>query len=118
MARFVPTLFIVILFGDLSLFNMIDGAFLKYFGIPVAFIWFVSQKTFDVKKPFGFLKSAVTFALCPKVTYAGKAIKLKNEKRFKIDDKNTIYLPRQYSNRPLKCGILLDFAKHSRHLYY
>ena len=59
---------------------MIDGAFLKYFGIPVAFTWFVSQKTFDGKKPFGFLKSCVSFLLRPKVTYAGKAIKLKNEK--------------------------------------
>ena len=72
--------FVVILFGELPPFNMIDGAFLKYFGIPVAFTWFVSQKTFDGKKPFGFLKSAVTFALRPKVTYAGKAIKLKHKK--------------------------------------
>ena len=75
MAWFVVSLFVVI-----PPFNMIDGAFLKYFGIPVAFTWFVSQKTFDGKKPFGFLKSAVTFALRPKVTYAGKAIKLKHEK--------------------------------------
>lgn len=80
MAWFVLSLLIVILFGELPPFSMIDGAFLKYFGIPVAFTWFVSQKTFDGKKPFGFLKSAVTFALRPKVTYAGKAIKLKHEK--------------------------------------
>ena len=71
---------VVILFGELPPFNMIDGAFLKYFGIPVAFTWFVSQKTFDGKKPFGFLKSCVSFFLRPKVTYAGKAIKLKNQK--------------------------------------
>ena len=75
MAWFVLSLLIVILFGELPPFSMIDGAFLKYFGIPVAFTWFVSQK-----KPFGLLKSAVTFALRPKVTYAGKAIKLKHEK--------------------------------------
>ena len=68
MAWFVLSLLIVILFGELPPFSMIDGAFLKYFGIPVAFTWFVS------------LKSAVTFALRPKVTYAGKAIKLKHEK--------------------------------------
>ena len=80
MAWFVLSLFIVILFGELPPFSMIDGAFLKYFGIPVVFTWFVSQKTFDGKKPFEFLKSAVTFALRPKVTYAGKAIKLKNQK--------------------------------------
>ena len=80
MAWFVVSLFVVILFGELPPFNMIDGAFLKYFGIPVAFTWFVSQKTFDGKKPFGFLKSCVSFFLRPKVTYAGKAIKLKNQK--------------------------------------
>ena len=80
MAWFVVSLFVVILFGGLPPFNMIDGAFLKYFGIPVAFTWFVSQKTFDGKKPFGFLKSCVSFFLRPKVTYAGKAIKLKNQK--------------------------------------
>ena len=50
MAWFVLSLFVVILFGELPPFNMIDGAFLKYFGIPVAFTWFVSQKTFDGKK--------------------------------------------------------------------
>ena len=80
MAWFVVSLFMMILFGELPPFNMIDGAFLKYFGIPVAFTWFVSQKTFDWKKPFGFLKSCVSFLLRPKVTYAGKAIKLKHEK--------------------------------------
>ena len=37
MAWFVVSLFVVILFGELPPFNMIDGAFLKYFGIPVAF---------------------------------------------------------------------------------
>lgn len=52
MAWFVVSLFVVILFGELPPFNMIDGAFLKYFGIPVAFTWFVSQKTFDGKKAF------------------------------------------------------------------
>ena len=71
--------FVVILFGELPPFSLIDGAFLKYFGIPVAFTWFVSQKTFDGKKPFGFLKSCVSFFLRPKVTYAGKAVRLKKE---------------------------------------
>lgn len=48
------------------------GAFLKYFGIPVAFTWFMSTKTFDGKKPYGFLKSVIAYALRPKLTYAGK----------------------------------------------
>ena len=76
MAWFVVSLFVVILFGELPPFNMIDGAFLKYFGIPVAFTWFVSQKTFDGKKPYSFLKSQITYAIRPKITYAGKAVKL------------------------------------------
>ena len=80
MAWFVLSLFVVILFGELPPLSMIDGVFLKYFGIPVAFTWFVSQKIFDGKKPFGFLKSCVSFFLRPKVTYAGKAIRLKKER--------------------------------------
>ena len=73
---FVITEFIIILFGDLPPLSMIEGVFLKYFGIPVALTWFMSQKTFDGKKPYSFLKSQITFALRPKTTYAGKAVKL------------------------------------------
>ena len=79
MAWFVVSLFAVIVFADLPPLNMIDGAFLKYFGIPVAVTWFMSQKTFDGKKPYGFLKSSISYLLRPKVTYAGKAVKLKTE---------------------------------------
>lgn len=76
MAWFVVSLFVVILFGELPPFSLIDGAFLKYFGIPVALTWFMSQKTFDGKKPFGFLKSSISYLVRPKVTYAGKPVKL------------------------------------------
>ena len=44
---FVITEFLIILFGDIPPLSMIEGAFLKYFGIPVALTWFMSQKTFD-----------------------------------------------------------------------
>ena len=80
MAWFVVSLFVVILFGELPPFSLIDGAFLKYFGIPVALTWFMSQKTFDGKKPFGFLKSSVSYLVRPKVTYDGKPVKLGKEK--------------------------------------
>ena len=80
MAWFVVSLFMMILFGELPPFNMIDGAFLKYFGIPVAFTWFVSQKTFDGKKPYSYIKTMVLYALRPKVTYAGKAVNLHKQK--------------------------------------
>lgn len=79
MAWFTVSLLVVILFGELPPFSLIEGEFLKYIGIPVAFTWFVSQKTFDGKKPFGFLKSCVSFFLRPKVTYAGKAVRLRNQ---------------------------------------
>lgn len=79
MAWFTVSLLVVILFGELPPFNLIEGAFLKYIGIPVVFTWFVSQKTFDGKKPFGFLKSCISFFLRPKVTYAGKAVRLRNQ---------------------------------------
>ena len=59
---FVITEFIIILFGDIPPLSMIEGAFLKYFGIPVALTWFMSQKTFDGKKPYSFLKSQITYA--------------------------------------------------------
>ena len=73
---FVLTEFIIILFGDIPPLSMIEGAFLKYFGIPVAFTWFMSTKTFDGKKPYGFLKSVIAYALRPKLTYAGKKVTL------------------------------------------
>lgn len=76
MAWFVLTEFVIILFADLPPLNLIEGAFLKYFGIPVALTWFMSQKTFDGKKPYSFLKSLITYGLRPKITYAGKAVKL------------------------------------------
>ena len=54
--------------------------FLKYFGIPVALTWFMSQKTFDGKKPYSYIKTMVLYALRPKVTYAGKAVNLHKQK--------------------------------------
>ena len=79
MGWFVITEFLIIFFGDLPPLSMIEGAFLKYFGIPVALTWFMSQKTFDGKKPYSFLKSMIAYAVRPKITYAGKAVKLCRE---------------------------------------
>lgn len=80
MTWFIVSLFVVILFGNIPPLSLVDGAFLKYMGIPVAVTWFMCQKTFDGKKPYGFLKSAITFFLRAKVTYAGKAVKLQTQK--------------------------------------
>lgn len=77
---FVLTEFIIILFADVPPLSMIEGVFLKYFGIPVALTWFMSQKTFDGKKPYSYIKTMVLYALRPKVTYAGKAVNLHKQK--------------------------------------
>ena len=53
----VVSMFAVMLFGNFPPISLIDGAFLKYFGVPLALTWFMCQKTFDGKKPYGFLKS-------------------------------------------------------------
>ena len=50
---------------------------------PVTFTqitWFMSQKTFDGKKPYSYIKTMVLYALRPKVTYAGKAVNLHKQK--------------------------------------
>ncbi|WP_243421715.1 TcpE family conjugal transfer membrane protein, partial [Enterococcus faecium] len=44
-------------FAHVPPLSMIEEVFLKYLGIPVAVTWFMSQKTFDGKKPLGFLRS-------------------------------------------------------------
>ncbi len=65
---------------ELPPFNMIDGAFLKYFGIPVAFTWFVSQKTFDGKKAFWIPKILCELFPPTKSDLCRKSYQLKNQK--------------------------------------
>src|SRR5690625_486566 len=76
MSWFVLSLLIVMLLGNLPPLSLINGALLKYVGIPVGLTWFMSQKTFDGKKPYSFLKSVLTYLFRSKVTYAGKPVKL------------------------------------------
>lgn len=76
---FVASLMVIILFGNIPPLSLIDGALLKYVGIPVGLTWFMSQKTFDGKKPYGFLKSILTYFIRTKTTYAGKAVKLQKQ---------------------------------------
>lgn len=79
MAWFIISLFVVILFGDIPPLCFINGALVKYLGIPVAVTWIMSQKTFDGKKPYNFIKTVITYIFRPKVTYAGKAVKLQEK---------------------------------------
>ncbi|HBI1968707.1 TPA: conjugal transfer protein [Enterococcus faecalis] len=80
MTWFVVSILLVILFNHMPPLSFIDGAFLKYLGLPVAITWFMSQKTFDGKKPYGFLKSILSYFFRSKLTYAYKPIKLNTQK--------------------------------------
>lgn len=86
MSWFVLSLLAVMLLGNLPPLSLIDGALLKYIGIPVGLTWFMSQKTFDGKKPYSFLKSVLTYWFRSKVTYAGKTVKLQ---RMKVNENMT-----------------------------
>ncbi|HIC0822410.1 TPA: conjugal transfer protein, partial [Streptococcus agalactiae] len=97
MTWFIVSLFVVIIFGSLPPLSLIDGALLKYLGIPVVLTWFMCQKTFDGKKPYGFLKSIITYALRPKITYAGKQIRLNKEK---MNESITIVRSEQLNGTP------------------
>ncbi|MBO0994587.1 conjugal transfer protein [Bacillus sp. SD088] len=79
MTWFVLSLLVVMLLGNLPPLSLIDGALLKYVGVPVLLTWFMSKKSFDGKKPYGFLKSVVTYYFRPKMTYAGKTVKLQKQ---------------------------------------
>lgn len=79
MTWFTVSLLVIVMFGSLPPLSLINGALLKYVGIPVGLTWFMSQKTFDGKKPYGFLKSILTYFIRSKTTYAGKAVKLQKQ---------------------------------------
>lgn len=75
MTWFIVALFLVMLLGDVPPLSFIDGAFLKHLGIPAAITWFMSQKTFDNKRPLGFLRSVITYFAAQKITFSGRPVK-------------------------------------------
>ena len=74
MTWFVLTLFLVIFLANVPPLSFINGALLKYLGIPGFIAWFMSQKSFDGKKPVGFVRSIYRYYTEPKVTYAEKKV--------------------------------------------
>ena len=50
------------------------------FCIPFGVTWFMSKKTFDGKKPYKFLQGVIAYALRPKVTFAGKPVRLRKRR--------------------------------------
>ena len=80
MTWFVFSMVFILMFSKIPPLSFIDNALIKYAVIPVAFTWFMSQKTFDGKKPFGFMKSVILYVLRPKTKYGVKTVKLQTEK--------------------------------------
>lgn len=74
MTWFVLSLFLVIFLSNVPPLSLIDGALLKYLGIPGFIAWFMSQKSFDGKKPVGFIRSIYRYYSRPKVTYSEKKV--------------------------------------------
>ena len=80
MAWFVSSSLVIWILGDLPPLSMIDGALLKYFGIPVGLTWFMNQRTWDGKKPFSFVQSYLAYLLRPKQTFACKTVRWKRQR--------------------------------------
>ncbi|MYV16059.1 conjugal transfer protein [Furfurilactobacillus milii] len=79
MTWFILSLFFVMIFANIPPLSLIDGVFLKFLGIPAAITWFMSQKTFDGKKPIGFCRSVIQYVIAAKTTFANRHVKLTQE---------------------------------------
>ncbi|MCO8288892.1 conjugal transfer protein [Tetragenococcus halophilus] len=79
MAWFVGSLFFVIFLSHIPPLSLIEGALLKYIGIPVGLTWFMSRKTFDGKKPYRFIQSVLLYFVRSKLTYAHKKVNFQKE---------------------------------------
>lgn len=74
MTWFVLSLFLVIFLASVPPLSFIEGALLKYLGIPGFTAWFMSQKSFDGKKPVGFIRSIYRYYSSPNVTFNEKKV--------------------------------------------
>lgn len=80
MAWLVGSLLTVMFLGDLPPLSLLHGVLLKYVGIPVGLTWFMSQKTFDGKRPYRFIQTVIQYVLRTKWTFGGKAVQFKKQK--------------------------------------
>ncbi|TLC99169.1 conjugal transfer protein [Robinsoniella peoriensis] len=92
---FVISFLMVVIFRDLLPLNLIENKLLVYVVLPIAFTWFMCQKTFDGKKPFNFLLSFIGYLMRTKATYGRKPIRYK---RMKINKtvtavRSEVYVP-------------------------
>lgn len=71
------SLFVVITFKNLPPISLINSGLIRYVVIPIGITWFMSQKTFDGKKPFSFVKTVIGYFFRHKLTFADEKIKLR-----------------------------------------
>lgn len=81
LAWLMSTFCLVLMFQNVPPLSMIESGLLKYVGVPVGVMWFMSKKTFDGKKPYSFLKSFFMYQFRPKLTFGGKAVQMKKKKK-------------------------------------
>lgn len=53
-----------------------DGVLVNNLAIPIFAAWFMNKKTFDGKKPYSFVKSAVSYFFMPKLSVRGKHVEI------------------------------------------
>lgn len=74
MAFFVCFVLGMVVLGNMPPLMFVENVLLKYLVIPVGLTVLMSKKTFDGKKPLGFLRSVICYFFRPKCTYAGKPV--------------------------------------------
>ena len=84
---------VIFIFDGLPPLCYTDNFLIKYVVIPAGITWFMSKRTFDGKKPYSFLKSALLYMVRPRLTYAGKKVAYKKEK---LDETITIVRCERY----------------------
>ena len=94
MAWFMGVLFLSMIFRNVPPLSLTDNVLLKYFAIPAGITWFMSQKTFDGKRPYNFIRSAIGYLIRGKVTYVGKEIRLK--KKYSLEESITAVRSERY----------------------
>ena len=70
----------VVMLKNVPPLSVTDNPLFLYGCIPTGVTWFMSKKTFDGKKPYKFLQGVVAYALRPKVTFAGKPVRLRKRR--------------------------------------
>lgn len=64
----------------LPLPKVYDNPFVRYLVIPGGTAWVMDHKTFDDKRPYKFLISAITYLMRPKQTYRGCRVMHRGER--------------------------------------